>query len=74
MQTSFGRALDSITSLSVVFIRGDLPSFECIRLCHQQVRYYRLFEDEIDGEGHGTHCAGSAVGGLAGGQLLNALA
>lgn len=34
-----------------------------------QVRYYRMFGDAIDGEGHGTHCAGSAVGGLANGAL-----
>lgn len=26
-----------------------------------------MYADAIDGEGHGTHCAGSALGGLANG-------
>ncbi|BDA48510.1 probable serine protease/ABC transporter B family protein tagD [Coccomyxa sp. Obi] len=38
---------------------------------HRKVRYYRMFADATDGEGHGTHCAGSAVGALANGAFSN---
>ena len=31
---------------------------------HRKIRYYRAFVDEVDINGHGTHCAGSAVGSL----------
>ena len=27
-------------------------------------RYYRAIDDKVDANGHGTHCAGSAVGSL----------
>lgn len=36
---------------------------------HRKVRYYRLFKDNIDANGHGTHCAGSAVGSPQFGSL-----
>ena len=29
---------------------------------HRKIRYYRLFEDGVDANGHGTHCAGSVMG------------
>ena len=29
---------------------------------HRKIRYYRVFKDNIDSNGHGTHCAGSALG------------
>ncbi len=31
---------------------------------HRKIVYYRQIEDNVDGNGHGTHCAGSAVGSL----------
>lgn len=36
------------------------------RLFLWQVVYYRAWGDMVDTEGHGTHCAGSAVGALEG--------
>ena len=30
-----------------------------------------MYADAIDGQGHGTHCAGSAFGGLANGAQLS---
>lgn len=29
---------------------------------HRKVRYYRALVDNVDQNGHGTHCAGSALG------------
>ena len=29
---------------------------------HRKIRYYRMFEDALDANGHGSHCAGSVVG------------
>ena len=37
----------------------------CKRLC----RYYRALADFVDGDSHGTHCAGSTVGSLQAGTL-----
>ncbi|KAL0037541.1 hypothetical protein WJX77_001610 [Trebouxia sp. C0004] len=31
---------------------------------HRKIVYYRQVDDNVDGNGHGTHCAGSAVGSL----------
>lgn len=31
---------------------------------HRKLRYYRAYVDAVDVNGHGTHCAGSAVGAL----------
>ena len=31
---------------------------------HRKISYYRQIDDNVDGNGHGTHCAGSAVGSL----------
>ena len=37
---------------------------------HRKIRYYRMFEDNIDANGHGSHCAGSAVGSPQYGRVL----
>lgn len=29
---------------------------------HRKIRYYRMFLDALDANGHGTHCAGSVMG------------
>jgi Subtilase family len=34
---------------------------------HRKIRMYRQLGDGIDSEGHGTHCAGSALGSIQGG-------
>ncbi len=31
---------------------------------HRKIVYYRQVDDNVDANGHGTHCAGSAVGSL----------
>ena len=36
---------------------------------HRKVVYYRQVADNIDENGHGTHCAGSAVGSLQSGRF-----
>ena len=29
---------------------------------HRKLRYYRLLDDGVDADGHGSHCGGSAAG------------
>ncbi len=40
---------------------------------HRKLRYYRLLDDGVDANGHGSHCGGSAAGspqaGGAGGRM-----
>ena len=31
---------------------------------HRKIVYYRQYSDNVDGNGHGTHCAGSVLGSL----------
>ena len=35
-----------------------------VNTAHRKIVYYRQVADNVDGNGHGTHCAGSAVGSL----------
>ena len=35
-----------------------------VNAAHRKISYYRQFDDNVDDNGHGTHCAGSAVGAL----------
>ena len=40
-------------------------------LTHRKIRYYRMLEDALDANGHGSHCAGSVVGYPQDGKRLH---
>ena len=39
-----------------------------VNTAHRKIVYYRPVIDNVDENGHGTHCAGSAVGSLQSGR------
>lgn len=39
---------------------------------HRKIAMYRALQDVTDGNGHGTHCAGSAAGSFQNGVLIYA--
>lgn len=40
-----------------------------VNAAHRKIVYYRQVIDNVDDNGHGTHCAGSAVGSTQSGRV-----
>lgn len=50
------------SSFQASILRDSAGTYYYDNLSHRKVRYYRFFKDNRDANGHGTHCAGSAMG------------
>ena len=57
------------------FLReADTGFLYWVNTAHRKVVYYRQVIDNVDENGHGTHCAGSAVGSIQSGGFQTPLA